>query len=540
MTTAAELLKQGRRDEFWQRYCGFLDLSVDEFMDIQERLLIEQLHLLAASELGRKILGGPVPLTLNEFRRVAPLTTYGDYAPFFQEQREDILPVKPASWLRTSGTTGEYPAKWVPASPTYYSHLAKGLITVLTLSSAKFKGDITLAEGDTLLYTAAPPPYLTGAIMRAYPQEFPFKAVPPVDLAEKMRFEERIQQGFLSSMGSGIDYFIGIASVLLRMGEVFGKGARHMSLSPELLHPAAIYQLGKAFLASRLNGRAMLPKDIWRPKGIVASGMDVQVYKNRIEELWGRAPLEAYGCTEFASVAYQGFGDRKCGLTMVPEAAFWEFMPESEYHLWRQDHTRQPKTLLLSEVQPGKYVLVGTSLAGGAFIRYILGDLVRVVALADETLGIRLPQIVVESRVDGVISLGSMVTFTERTLWTAMGALSVGTVSWTARKEYSAEHGEPVLHLWIESEGLEPERFRSEFHEALIETDKEYFSFYDVMRTNPIRISVLTPGTFQGYFDERQAQGADLGQLKPPRMQPTDQTIKTLLAISARLTGKTR
>jgi hypothetical protein len=376
--------------------------------------------------------------------------------------------------------------------------------------------------------------------MHAYPQEFPFKAVPPVELAEKMTFAERIQRGFLSSMGSGIDYFIGIASVLLRMGEAFGSGARHMSFSAELLHPAAIYQLGKAFLTSRINGRAMLPKDIWHPKGIVASGMDVQVYKNRIKELWGRTPLEAYACTEFASVAYQAFGDQKYGLTMVPDAAFWEFMPESEYHLWRQDRSRRPKTLLLNEVQPGKYVLVGTSLAGGAFIRYIIGDLVRVVALADEALGIRLPQIVVESRVDGVISLGSMATFTERSLWTALGALNVGTVNWTARKEYSSERGEPMLHLLIEGAGLEPERFRTEFHEALIETDKEYAGYYDVMQTNPIRISVLAPGTFQGYFDERQAQGAELGQLKPPRMQPTEQAIASLLAVSTRLNGKSQ
>ena len=53
MTTAVELLRQGRRDEFWQRYCGFLDLGIEEFMAIQERLLVEQLHLLAGSELGR-------------------------------------------------------------------------------------------------------------------------------------------------------------------------------------------------------------------------------------------------------------------------------------------------------------------------------------------------------------------------------------------------------------------------------------------------------------------------------------------------------
>ena len=54
MTTAVELLRQGRRHEFWQRYCGFLDLSIDEFMAIQQRLLIEQLQMLAGSEFGQK------------------------------------------------------------------------------------------------------------------------------------------------------------------------------------------------------------------------------------------------------------------------------------------------------------------------------------------------------------------------------------------------------------------------------------------------------------------------------------------------------
>ena len=95
MTTAVELLKQGRRDEFWQRYCGFLDLGIEEFMAIQERLLLEQLQLLADCELGRKLFGGEVPLTVSEFRRVAPITVYQDYVPYLTEQREDMLPVKP-------------------------------------------------------------------------------------------------------------------------------------------------------------------------------------------------------------------------------------------------------------------------------------------------------------------------------------------------------------------------------------------------------------------------------------------------------------
>jgi len=41
VTTVIELLKQGRRDEVWNKCCGFIDLSLKEFMGIQERLLIE-------------------------------------------------------------------------------------------------------------------------------------------------------------------------------------------------------------------------------------------------------------------------------------------------------------------------------------------------------------------------------------------------------------------------------------------------------------------------------------------------------------------
>ena len=125
MTTAVELLRQGRRDEFWQRYCGFLDLGIEEFMAIQERLLLEQLQLLADCELGRKLFGGEVPLTVSEFRRVAPITTYQDYVPYLTEQREDMLPVKPVAWARTSGSTGEYAAKWCPVTPHYHSKFTK-------------------------------------------------------------------------------------------------------------------------------------------------------------------------------------------------------------------------------------------------------------------------------------------------------------------------------------------------------------------------------------------------------------------------------
>jgi hypothetical protein len=75
-------------------------------MAIQEELLMEQLQLVAASELGRAIVGGKVPLMPDEFRQVTPITTYKDNASCFTDQREEALPVMPVCWMHTSVELG--------------------------------------------------------------------------------------------------------------------------------------------------------------------------------------------------------------------------------------------------------------------------------------------------------------------------------------------------------------------------------------------------------------------------------------------------
>ena len=109
-----DLLREGRNDELWQMCCGFIDLSLEQFMDIQKRLLLEQIELLKNSELGRKVMRGAMPETVEEFRKQVPLTTYADYLPELVEKREDVLPAKAARWIRTSGHTGKYDVKWCP------------------------------------------------------------------------------------------------------------------------------------------------------------------------------------------------------------------------------------------------------------------------------------------------------------------------------------------------------------------------------------------------------------------------------------------
>ena len=60
-----------------------MNLTPDEFMKIQERLLLEQIECWSNSALGQSILKGKHPRTVEEFREMVPLTTYEDYACLF-------------------------------------------------------------------------------------------------------------------------------------------------------------------------------------------------------------------------------------------------------------------------------------------------------------------------------------------------------------------------------------------------------------------------------------------------------------------------
>ena len=114
MTRPLDLLHEGRKEELWQMCCGFIDLSLEQFTAIQKRLLLEEIELLKKSELGRRVMRGAMPETVEEFREQVPLTTYSDYLPEIVEKREDVLPTKPAIWVHNIGWPGKYHVKWMP------------------------------------------------------------------------------------------------------------------------------------------------------------------------------------------------------------------------------------------------------------------------------------------------------------------------------------------------------------------------------------------------------------------------------------------
>ncbi|MFC1958282.1 GH3 auxin-responsive promoter family protein, partial [Chloroflexota bacterium] len=318
--------KELSKAELWQRYCGFLDLSVDEFMKIQKNLLMDQMERISDSILAKKIMKNHKPKSVDEFRELVPLTSYEDYEPYLSEKREDVLAIKPRFWSHSAGRGGSF--KWIPHGTEYIEKVIKHTIGIYILGSCKQKGQLNIAPGLRFLSILPPAPYGSGSLFQIVPEYFSIRIYPPTEDTQDMDFQERIKMGFQMALKDGVDVIGTIASVLVRMGEEFTNQMQNASFSPSMLHPKVLLRLIRAWLRSKKEGRGILPKDIWPTKGIMASGMDVAIYKDEIARYWGSLPYEAYGCTEAYFLAIESW-NRK-GMIFHPDNVFLEFIPYDE------------------------------------------------------------------------------------------------------------------------------------------------------------------------------------------------------------------
>jgi hypothetical protein len=527
----SDLIRQGRHEEVWQRFCGFLDLTLPEFMEIQERLLREQLLLVGRSRLGRILMGDNPPQDVEEFRRRVRLTTYEDYAPYLDEQQEDVLAEKPVAWAHTSGRSGRY--KWAPFTARAFAKIGEGALTWAILGTARRHGEVCVEPDDVWVYNVAARPYISGYGALSLAELFDFRYVPSVEEMERMSFQERIQAGFQMGLRTGIDIIGSISSVLVKIGEQFAKGASGAGFTPTLLHPAVLFRLGRALLRSRLAGRPLLPKDLWQVKGVLVGGTDTAIYRQKVIEYWGVEPCESYGCTEAPAIMAIQTWSGKEGLYFLPDVCFYEFVPEAEWARWRADNSYIPQTVLLDEVKVGdRYEVVISNFYGGPFLRYRLHDLVRFTSLRDEEAGIKLPGMIFAGRDADLIDLAGFTgLIDEKLVWQAIENTGVPYAEWAVRKELLGEHAN--LHLYIElKETLPAEAMAQRVHEELKALNPFYKDLARFLEIRPLRVTLLSPGTFLRYMRERQAAGADLAHLKPPHMNAPDAVMADLLRLS--------
>ncbi len=537
MTRPLELLREGRKEELWQMCCGFLNLSLEQFMDIQKRLLLEEIELLKKSELGRRVMRGAMPETVEEFREQVPLTTYSDYLPEIVEKKEDVLPTKPAMWVHTIGKPGEYNIKNVPLSERFLYEFERVAGGVGLLASCNGQGDFPVKEHMKVLCATGSRYYGAGIIGYLLQRVLGCDFLP--SNAEEAPFQERTRAGFKEALSQGLDAPGGLSTILVYVGEVFKQGAIDVDTRFLLSHPKASARLIKGLIKSRLARRPLLPKDLWKIKIALGGGTDSEVFRERVEELWGKKPLEVYGGTEGGIYATQTWDYE--GMTFIPNLNFLEFIPEREWFKWQLDHSYQPKTILLDEVKAGeKYEIVITNFHGGIMTRYRPGDMVKITSLRNEKLNIDIPQMVFERRVDELIIIFGVGHLTEKLIGEAIENTGIPYVDWTARKEVIDDR--PALHIYLEIEDKyiaseqsvaasvynEMEKLDSVYHFNLHKY--AYGDAISFLGLRPVAVTFLPQGAFSDYISQQRSGRAAVNSLKPPHINPSDEVLSLLRA----------
>lgn len=502
------------RDEdnegIWNSYLGFLDLTTDEFMEIQERLLLEQIDLLSKCKLGKKIIGNQRIKTMEDFRKKVPLTTYDDYADTLLNKRSEDLPSKPLHWVQTTWKGGKQPIKLAPYSETMVEEHTKMFLSSLILSTSKKRGHFNLRNFDRFLYGMAPIPYLTGYAPYILKHEIDFTYLPSTEEAEKLGFRERNKVGFQLAMKHGADLFFGLSSVLVKIGEAYADSSNSSSKLPMPGNLKQAYKMIKAWYKKKIKKEQLLPKDLFEFKGIVCGGTDSDTYKSQIEHYYGITPLEIFGGTESAAVATETWS--RNGLTFFPDVNFLEFIPQSELLLEANDSGYEPKTVLFNEIEDGQiYELVITKLRGGSFVRYRIGDIMKCVGLENKEDKIKLPQVKYVDRVHNIIDLSGFTRISKQLIGDALKIEDISPDAWTACKEYGKST--PYLRLYIENkENLSKDEIYNRINGRMKELDPDYNDVHELLGHEPLIITILEQGIFAKY---KELYSNDIGKINP-------------------------
>lgn len=505
-------LKSLESEAVWQEYCGFLDLDIDGYMQIQNRLMLEQLAMWSKSGLGRQILDGKEPKTIEEFREQVPLTTYSDYADILLSKQDDMLPDKPVIWIQTTWEGGRNPIKTAPYTKGMLETYRNNVLACLILSTSNEKGKFNVKATDTFLYALAPLPYATGLFPLVLNEEIGIEFLPSVKEAVKLSFGERNKKGFKLGMSKGIDFFFGLGSVayyvsvsLSSLGSNKQKSQDAEKKEGLFKYPLSmIYRILRAKFRCKKENREMKPKDLFELKGFMCAGTDNNCYKDDLEDLWGIRPMELFAGTEPSCIGTEIW--TRDGLYFFPDACFYEFIPEKEMMKSLCDSEYKPKTYLMNEVvQDEKYELVISVFKGGAFVRYRVGDVYRCVGLESNSENIKIPRFKYVDRIPTIIDIAGFTRITENSIHDVIRLSGLAVQDWFAAKEYNSNK-KPYLHMYIE---MKPESLLSNAitQEILKEHLSVYFKYVDndysdlkrILGMDPLVVTILKCGTFEEY-----------------------------------------
>ena len=517
----SEQLQKQQYQEIWNQYCGFLDLNMEEYMNIQKRLMEEQISLWSNSTIGKTILKGKTPGNIEEFREMVPLTDYEDYADILLRKDGDSLPGNPVIWIQTTWEGGKHPIKVAPYTRSMLDTFRNNVVACLLLATSQEKGKFSYEEGDKMLYGLAPLPYATGLLPLLLGEETDIRFLPEVKEAVNMSFSQRNKLGFKLALQKDVELFFGLGSVAYAVSQsLASSGAGSKDLASLLkCDPHMLYRMAKAKRLSKKENHPIRPKDLFGLKGFMVAGTDNRCYKDELEELWGIRPMEIFAGTEPSLIGTESW-TRK-GMYFFPDSCFYEFITEADMEKNEEDPSFVPHTLLMDEVVPGEiYELVLTVLKGGAFARYRCGDMYRCVGLSNREDGTRIPRFEYIDRVPSIIDIAGFTRISENGITSAIRLSGLPVHNWAAAKEFN-ENNRPFLHMYVEVEkgALAERAVSSEILKEILSTyfkyiDQDYRDLKKILGMDPLVVTILKCGSFGAYSEK---YGKTLRHMNPSR-----------------------
>lgn len=492
-------LKKMSRTQLWGEYCGYLDLSLKDYMFMQHRLLQEQLTCWCGSGLGKRLLNGKRPENFEQLREMLPLTSYTDYADTLLAKRAEQLPGQPVIWIQTTWEGGLRPTKVAPYTREMLDTYRHNLCTLTMLCTSREKGQFSVHKGDRVLYGGAPLPYATGLMPSLLGEDIRFDWLPNNRQSASASFSQRIKNGFAQGLTGGIDYFFGMGAVANFITERFSGmgsgGSAARTISPMI---AARYVKAKYFC--RRDGRGLQPKDLFHIKGFVYTGPDSRCYREALTAAWGVSPIEIAAGTESTCIAAEDWN--RNGMVFFPNACFYEFIPEAEMLRSLADSEYEPRTCLMDEVTAGEqYELVISVFHGGAFMRYRIGDVYRCVSAGQNEL----PRFYFQDRIPSVIDIAGFTRITEASVQQVLQLSKLPISAWFARKEYDAQN-RPFLHMFVEIPPSE-QQMAAASKQVLTDHLSAYFRYFDsdyadlkkLLSIEPLQIDILKYGVISAF-----------------------------------------
>ena len=519
----SEQLQKQQYQEIWNQYCGFLDLNMEEYMNIQKRLMEEQISLWSSSTIGKTILKGKIPGNIEEFREMVPLTNYEDYADILLRKDGESLPGNPVIWIQTTWEGGKHPIKVAPYTRSMLDTFRNNVVACLLLATSQEKGKFSYEEGDKMLYGLAPLPYATGLLPLLLGEETDIRFLPEVKEAVNMSFSQRNKLGFKLALQKDVELFFGLGSVAYAVSQsLASSGAGSKDLASLLkCDPHMLYRMAKAKRLSKKENHPIRPKDLFGLKGFMVAGTDNRCYKDELEELWGIRPMEIFAGTEPSLIGTESW--TRNGMYFFPDSCFYEFITEADMEKNEEDPSFVPHTLLMDEVIPGEiYELVLTVLKGGTFARYRCGDMYRCVGLSNREDGTRIPRFEYIDRVPSIIDIAGFTRISENGITSAIRLSGLPVHNWAAAKEFN-ENNRPFLHMYVEVEkgALAERAVSSEILKEILSTyfkyiDQDYRDLKKILGMDPLVVTILKCGSFGAYSEK---YGKTLRHMNPSRRE---------------------